>query len=489
MNSTCEDMLLSKISISPTKTPYAILISGKRDCIPDILTLLNSIKSNIDLHLYTIIYFYQDYTKDELNLIEKLHPDIYLYDIDLLAQHYSFLNAFKLLCHGHYGSPLGAKFYSLKLLEIFKAVVYLDRDTIVLKDFTQYLKNLECSDTDIAALPCKDELFLFFKKRILSNESSFKAYCEKFNLPNSNNIVQLTNNGVVFFFSSLLRQLDAHTTFNEIERLCRFCTADEHNQLTDEEVLCFLVNKHQLKFTALPKEYNYITGFTGISFKDTSTSDFKNISILHLGGSDKRSPAISCLFPEVDRYVTDLVHQPSFIYLSKKFPSSNWIIQDLNSNSFQLNNAKHLEFVTSYRNFKFFKENSFEIFSFLAKSKFFYTEKMQNNEYFMIFIKNISQSTRLNLRPCFINLWDIEANLRIHYSDGDLTPSKYLDNFNSSHFIEDFQEAFLRSSISHDNKYIHLRFFFHRNDLLKELNKLEVLFAKHEDELFLSLIQ
>ena len=167
MDHSYEDHLFTKIKYHHPQTPYAILIAGRKECIPDLLTLLSSLKLNLDLNLYTIIYFYQNYNDKELELIQALHSDIILVDIDQLSKEYSFLNSFKLLGNGRWGSPVGAKFYSFKLLELFKTVVYLDRDTVVIKDFTQYLKTLENQHADIAVLPCTEELNLFFKKHHL----------------------------------------------------------------------------------------------------------------------------------------------------------------------------------------------------------------------------------------------------------------------------------------------------------------------------------
>lgn len=488
MTISYENMLLTNLKNKGTNTPYAIMVSGQKECIPDLITLLTSIHNKVDLHLYTIIYFYHNYSQEEIEFIHTLFPETVLVDLDKLSEQHPFLSAFKLLCNGRYGIPVGAKFYSLKLLNIFKAVIFLDRDTIVLKDFTQQLKQLEKAHIDVAAVPCNNELSLLFKKRINANAPLYDEYLQSTGRDSAIKDIQLINSGVVIFYSSIISKLDIDNAFNEIDAFCRFGVSKGYNILTDEEVLYFIKNLYKLKFFSLSKEYNYIVGLSGISYQTDTVKELKELSILHLAGSDKRSPVISCIFPEVDNIVQNVIRKIQTFELNTKYPNTNWILTNLFSNSYILNPENRLKLISSYRNFNFYKECSYSLYKFLETSKYFYTEKILNNEYFMIFLKNIDQPTRLNLRPCFFSLWDIEVHFRIYYEHKETSNKTYINIFNSSQFKEEFMRCFFRSTIFQDNKYLHLKFFIHKNDLIKELNKLETLFNKYEDELYLYLL-
>lgn len=486
MNIDYENEILS--TLKAQCTDYAIITGGRRECIPDTLTMLCSLKKHVPINLYTVIYFYSKYNNDELNLIRSIFPEIILIDIDKLSFKYTFLKSFSLLCNNTFGSPLGAKFFSFKLLKIFKFVVHIDRDTIIFKDFTDYIHYLDDSKTDISVLKYSQEFETFFKFRIEKNREFIKEYLAHTQRDTSNTYsLSLTSNGIIFFSSSLLSKIDINTVYKDIEELCQFAYTKGNNNFTDEEILCFIINNYTLAYKDLPLKFNFITGLTSVYPKNTINEAFRDLRILHLSASDKRSPLLSCFFPEIDAAVTELLGKIKMLPSSVLTSSTDWIIKDLMDNSYLENPDRRIEIINSYRNFYYIKEQSHTIDSFIKNSHYFYSEKLANNEVFMLFIKNIRQHTRLTITPCFFTLSPVKVTLRIHYSPVYTRSSEYLEHFNNSVFKQDFETTFIFSNITHDDAYFYLTFYVSGQDLLPALYKLEKLFVRNEDELFLSL--
>ncbi len=467
----------------------AILVSGKPDCIPDILLLIESLQINVPTS-YQIIYFYYQYTDDQLEIIKRIFPSLILADIEQLMPSEKYLEAAKLLCNNYFGPPLAIKFYSFKLLKYFKNIIYLDRDTYVLNDFTEILNWLTAKNFDFAALPNHDAMALSCKPQIEEGQHFIRQYhtgsalCEP---PKTT----LINGGVLFLSSSLLRKVNFEKISSTIVDICQLQN-DRHFACTDEDIMTYIINTEDIQFIPLPDSCNFIFGFHSLQhfptcrMDETSDSVPEKIYVLHMCSSDKRSPLVSSIFPEIENGIASLLSK--LRCLCSGTASYRCITENLIAHSLIQDNRNRISHLMKLRNNLFYRYFSYELFNFLNNNQYFYTEKIQNDAFFFIFIRNVNQATRFFIASEFFSMNFIEVTFRIYILHSSHSKHTYLKHFNASSFKEDFINIFSSTSIAYDERFIYMRYHVPKEEFITSLKKLEILFNRHRDDLYMYIL-
>lgn len=486
MEQNYEQKMLREIE----QTPYenAIIVSGKPECIPDILLLIESLQLNLSSS-YQIIYFHYQYSDEQLNIIKSLYPNILLFDIEELMPDINFLKSIELLCNNYFGPPIAIKFYCFKLLTYFDHIIYLDRDTYVIRDFTEILNQLIAQNFEFAALPHHDAMFLSCKSQIEAGIDFIKEF-NAISPSSWHPKTTLINGGVLFLSSSILKKINFDRLSSTIVDICQFQTNFSF-ACTDEDILTYIINTNDIQFISLPDSCNFVFGFNSLQnfptckTQEKSNTDEEKIYIIHMCSSDKRSPFVSSVFPEIEFGTSSLLTKLK--QLNIKTVSCQELIENLITNSITQNRRNRIKHLMCLRNNLFYRNFSYDIFKYLTSSKYFYTEKIQNDIFFFLFIYDVNQATRFFIAPEFFDLNFIEVTFRIYILHASHSRNAYLHSFNKSKFKSDFINSFNRTSVEYEDKFIYLRYHIPKEEFITSLRKLEILFEKHSDYLYLYL--
>lgn len=472
-----------------------IILSGNEACATDLLLVLESLNLNVALNDFFVIIFYYRFNKNTLSIFESLYPETCLVNIEEINSASSLLNHTSHLSREYYSPALFIRFYGINLLNHFETVILLDRDTYVLKDFTRELGHLKKRGSDIIAWDyCgTDEAE---KEGNQMTEYTFGILSDYHQLHYGKKLifdkVKKINNGVIFFFKSLLQKVTPEIILHEMENISIFQTNYSNNNLyfSDEDILTYLINILPLQYSNLPRSLNFIPSFISAhpcsSEVVSATSEQNNdLYILHMLGSDKRSPFISSVFPEIETGTRSLYLKLQSLSLDCDSGQLEKM-QNLLSNSVSLSYNNRILHLLNLRLFLFYKEYSFDIFNYLKTSNNLYTEKLQSDSVFLIFIKNTPQSTRFIFSPMMFKLDLIEITFRIFYEPyfPSFKRGLYVNEFKQSNFFKSYQNLFYGTKLTYDNRFIFLKTTIPQRTLLKSLKKIDVLFEMHAEEMY-----
>lgn len=460
--------------------------------MPDILLLLKSLELNVAVDSFEILCFYYKYTDSKLKLIHQLYPDVILVNVENLCEKYAFLEHSKFIANNYYSPCLFVKFLCIKYLCYFDSLIYLDRDTFVMQDFSLYLNELREKKIDLAVWESNDVAVLCDKYHIGMNLNILSEFVKiNHNISSYTPKIKKPNNGVIFFFKSLLNKLNIYELFDDIYNICEFQKSFiNETYITDEDILAYLISTNDINVYKLPDTLNFIPCVFSLPLNSSTTIDddfsenYNHIYIIHLIASDKRSPYISAVFPETEVAKKSLIDNLTAVTDVNLSVAINDVLSVLNKVSTSFDGKTRLIQLLSLKNGIFYQEFYHSVYKFALSSKFFYIEQLSCNLTFIMFIKNSDQRTRLLISPQLMDLGLIQLNLRIYLDPVRTFKYKSVPDIENSSFIKDISNSFVNSKVYDEDKFIFIRIIVTKFEFLSSLKLLECIFEEHQKELY-----
>lgn len=467
-----------------------IVVSGQRACIPDILLLLKSIYINFNLNNFDIVYFFYEYEKSDISLIHQMFPKVHLVDVSCLIDKYSFIKNSKLIYDNFYGPCLFIKILCIKYLCFYKTLVYLDRDTYVLKDFCEIIEECIGKNADAAAWEFSKNAQLIEVKSFNINQAMFDEFDKRIAKTRSHSrIVRKPNSGVLFLFHSILSKINIDELFNVLNEIFLFqFNYSDVAGITDEDVLWYIFTRYDINLYSLDAKFNFIPQCFSLPITSSTTieeefvSEFDDIFILHMTGSDKRSPYIAGAFPEIEQGRISLANELKI--LAKSNNSVKFVYEELSRASPCLSAKGRISQLMRLKNDSLYRNFSVQIFEFVKNSRFFYIEPLRTDLVFMLFIKNTDQRNRLLISAHFFDIEMIRFDLRIYVEKYLAYKYKSYPDLEHSSFIADVKEFFSNYQIETTSRFLYIRIIVRKSEFLSSMFLLESLFDEHKKELY-----